>query len=108
MRNGNFYIRDSSNALEKIDKIPDNVLLNTADVGGLYLSIPQSTGLNSIKKVLQDRVNKQIPTIDLVKMAECVLSNNCFKFSEKVFLQISGTAVGKKFAPRYACIYVQA
>ena len=53
MRNCNSYIRDSSHFLEKIKNIrsiPDNAMLVTADVVGLYPSIPHSAGLNSLKK----------------------------------------------------------
>ena len=42
----------------------------------------------------------------LVKIAKFILSNNYFEFSEKVFQQILGTAIGTKFAPPYACIYM--
>ena len=102
MKNGKSYIRDSSHFLEKIkniSSIPDNALLVTADVVGLYPSIPHSAGLNSLKRAFEKRINKQIPTSDLVKMAEFVLTNNYFEFSEKIYQQISGTAIGTKFAP---------
>ena len=39
-------------------------------------------------------------------MAEIVLKNNLFEFNNKVFQQISGTTIGTKFAPPYACIYM--
>ena len=42
----------------------------------------------------------------LVKMAEFVLKNNYFQFSDKVYQKISGTAIGTKFAPPYACIFM--
>ena len=37
-------------------------------------------------------------------MAEFVLKNNYFKFHVQVKQQISGTAIGTKFAPTFACI----
>ena len=98
-----------SHFLERIKNmrsVPDNAMLVTADVVGLYSSIPHSAGLNSSKKAFENRVNKQIPTNDLVNMAKFVLSNNYFEFSKKVFQQISGTAIGTKFAPPYACIFI--
>ena len=82
-------------------------MLVTADVVVLYPSIPHSSGLNSLRKGLEKRVNKQIPTNDLVKMTKLVLSNNYFEFSEKVFQQILGTAIGTKFAPPHVCIYME-
>ena len=39
-------------------------------------------------------------------MAEFVLKNNYFEFDSNVKHQISGTAIGTKFAPPYACIYM--
>ena len=40
-------------------------------------------------------------------MAEFVLKNNYFEFDSNVKHQISGTATGTKFAPPYACIYME-
>ena len=39
-------------------------------------------------------------------MAEFILNNNIFKFNSKVYQQKLGTAIGTKFAPLYACIYM--
>ena len=49
---------------------------------------------------------KSKPTEQLVKMAEVVLRNNYFQFNSNLKHQISGTAIGTKFAPPYACIYM--
>ena len=109
MQNGNSYTRDSYHFLERIKNfhtIPDNAMLVTADVMGLYPSSPHSADLNSLKKAIEKHFKKQIPTSDLVKIAKFVLSNNYFEFSEKVFQQILGTAVGTKFVSPYACIYM--
>ena len=39
-------------------------------------------------------------------MAEFVLKNNFFKFNGSVTQQISGTFIGTRCAPIYACIYI--
>ena len=110
MQKGKWYIRDSGHFLEKIKNIntlPENaILLVTADVVGLYPSIPHQAGLSALKEALENRSVKKIPTENLIKMAEFVLKNNLFEFNNKVFQQISGTAIGTKFAPPYACIYM--
>ena len=101
---GKSYIKDSGNFLGKIKAlrcIPDNALLVTADVVGLYLSIPHQAGLIALKEALDKRLSKKIPTDDLIMMAEFVLSNNFFEFNSDTFQQISGTAIGTKFAPPY-------
>ena len=43
---------------------------------------------------------------DLVEMAEFIFKNNFFQFETIIIQQISGTAIGTKFAPPYgAFIY---
>ena len=73
---------------------------------GLDPSIPHKAGLNALEKALNNRTNKKVSTEDLVKMAKFVLKNNYFEFNGKVIQQISGTAIETKFAPPYACIYM--
>ena len=69
---------------------------------GLYPNVPYSVGLNALKSDLQNRKAKQIPTSDLLKMAELVLSNNCFELFDKVYLQNLETA--KSSPSPNACI----
>ena len=73
---------------------------------GLYPNIPHQADLKALKKALERRDIKKIPTEDLVRMAEFVLNNNIFEFNSKAYQQKSGTAIGTKFAPPYACIYM--
>ena len=80
--------------------IPDNAILVTADVVELYPSIPHQAGLIALKEALDKSLSKKIPTDDLIRMTEFVLSNS------DAFQQISGTAIGTKFAPPYVCIYM--
>ena len=65
---------------------------------------PHQTGLSALNETLKNRSDKKIPTENLIKMAELVLKNKLF--DSKVFQQISGTAIGTKFAPPYTCIYM--
>ena len=59
-----------------------------------------------MREVLDRREQKKIPTEELVQMAEFVLKNNFFEFNGQIKQQISGTAIGTKYAPTYACIYM--
>ena len=56
--------------------IPDNAILVTANMVGLYPSIPHQAGLIALKKAFDKRLSKKIPTDDLINMAEFVLSKN--------------------------------
>ena len=58
-----------------------------------------------LKKLLV-RENKFISADNKVKIAEFVLKNNYFQFNCKVKQQISGIAIGTKFAPDYACVFM--
>ena len=56
MQNGKSYIRDSRHFLERIKNIntfPENAMLVTADVVGLYPSIPHEAGLGALKGLLR-------------------------------------------------------
>ena len=45
-------------------------------------------------------------TETLLELAEIVLKNNIFQFNEKTLKQLRGTAIGTKFAPPYAIIFM--
>ena len=71
----------------------------------MHTMIPYEAGLSSLREALDKRTCKEIPTENLIKMAEFVLKNN-FEFDTNVYQQISGTAIGTKFSPPYACIFM--
>ena len=109
MQSGWSYIKDSGDFLKKIKNvgnIPENAILVTADVVGLYPNIPHNAGLKVLSNMLEAREHKAVSTEDLVKMARFVLENNYFEFNGDVKKQISGTAIGTKFAPPYACTFM--
>ena len=63
MQNWWFYIRDSNDFIKKISylkNIPDNALLETAFVVGLYLRIPQEAGLRALKEALNRSKEKDL------------------------------------------------
>ena len=86
--------------------ISSNTILVTADVVALYPSIPHESGLNAIKEALENRDKKSVPTSNILKMLEVALKNNYFEFNRNVKQQLSVTAIGTKFAPPYACIFM--
>ena len=109
MQEGKSYLRDTDDFLSKLKELgplPKNSILVTADVVGLYPSIPHKEGLLALKRALEKRANPKIPSKILIDMAEFVLKNNFFEFNENLFQQLSGTAIGTKFAPPYACIFM--
>ena len=76
--------------------------LVTADVVGLYPSIPHEVGLRALREALDKQDKKCISIQDLVKMAEFVLKKNFSEFNSKIKEQVLGTAIGTKFAPPFS------
>ena len=59
------YIKDSSDLIRKLKnlrKIPEGSILVTADVVGLYPSIPHTAGLQALENALNKRQHQKIPT----------------------------------------------
>ena len=76
-----------------------------AYVVGLYPSTPHEAGLKALREVLDQREQHTIPTSELIRMADFVLKNHYFELNGQIKQQISGTAVGTKFAPPYECLF---
>ena len=109
MKQGNLYIKDADDFLEKlraIGEIPKGAILVTADVVGLYPSIPHDESLKVLRNQYDKFIDKTVPTEEIIKMAEFVLKKNLFELNSKFYKQISGTGIGIKFAPPYACIFI--
>ena len=82
------------------------MILSTTDVVGLYPNITHSEGLTSLQRFLKLRDNKQISCDTFIELAEIVLKNNIFEFDEKTFKSARGIAIGIKFAPPYADLFI--
>ena len=101
------FIKDTNDFLKKLNELrdlPDEFILCTIDVVGLYPNIPHKEGLEAIRKALNKREDQSISTDSLILLAECVLKNNVFEHNMRYFKQLNGTAIGTKFAPPYAIL----
>ena len=109
MQSAKSYIKDTSDFFKKVNelgKLPENAILVTTDVVGLYFIILHADGLEALSTKLEEREDKSITTEDLLGMTRFVLKNIFFKFDSKIKQQISGTAIGTKFPPPYAWIFI--
>ena len=101
------YIKHSADFINKIGQIgdiPENAISVIADVVGLYPGIPPKAGLKALKNAMEKREQKHILTEKLINTADFVFKNNFFEFNVSVKQQVSGTTIGTKCAPTYACI----
>ena len=94
--------------IKELGQLPPGTILCTIDAFDLYPNIPHDEGLAFLKDFLGGRVDKQVTTDTLIELAELVLKNNIFEFSDKTYKQIHGTAIGTKFAPPYAVLFMAA
>uniref|UniRef100_A0A803K106 Reverse transcriptase domain-containing protein n=1 Tax=Xenopus tropicalis TaxID=8364 RepID=A0A803K106_XENTR len=100
------YVRDTTDFLQKLSEIgqlSDEFLLATFDVTSLYTSIPHVEGINAVKKLLCECGQYSSVEVNFfVQILSFILQKNFFKFQDKFYLQIRGTAMGSKVAPAYA------
>ena len=70
--------------MASLPPLPDDVIMCTIDAVSLYPNIPHNQGLIAMKKALDLRKDKRIPTESLIELAECILKitflNTIFHF----------------------------
>ena len=104
------YVKDSSHFLNliqnvKIDFTSRKVFLVTMDVISLYTNIPHEEGIQTVLDNVDDTeliVNKNVLNIFM----HLTLELNNFTFMNDNYLQIHGAAMGSRFSPSYANIYM--
>ena len=80
------YIKNTNDFLKKLrslTNLPNDIILCSVDVVGLYPNIPHDEGLSALQKRLELRREKKVSTSTLVELAEVVLKNNVFTFGKK-------------------------
>lgn len=76
------------------------------DTDSLYTNIAISEGIQAVKNIFVKYPDSKRPEKELLQLLHINLTRNDFEFENKFFLQIKGTAMGKKFAPAYANIFM--
>ena len=102
------YIKDTFHFVEIIKNIlvPPSAFLFSLDVTALYTNIQTSEGLLAVRNIFQKYPNSKRPEKELLQLLEINLTRNDFEFDDQFFLQTRGTAMGKRFAPAYANIFM--
>lgn len=102
------YLKDTTDFLNKLKstKITENSLLVTMDVESMYTNIDHESGLAAVEKAFNDNPDPKRPDQQILDLLELSLKNNDFQFNNETFLQTKGTAMGKKYAPSYANIFM--
>ena len=81
------HMKDINHFLDRLSslgKLPQEAILCTVDVVGLYPNIPYSEGLTFLRRALELRDNKQISSDTLIELAETVLKTIFFNSMKKL------------------------
>ena len=108
-RNVKIFIKDTNNFLKKLrplTNLPNDIILCSIDVVGLYPTIPHDEGQSALQRRLELKREKKVSTSTLVELAEVVLKNNVITYGKKTLKQLRGTAIGTKFAPPYSTLFM--
>jgi peptide-methionine (R)-S-oxide reductase len=101
------YVKDTNHFVticNDIQLAPQDRLI-TFDISSLYTNIPHQEGVEAIKEFMTPRIGAEKADM-LAQLALLVLQGNIFEFNDQLYIQISGSAMGTKFAPSLACIFV--
>ena len=102
------FIKDEFDFIRKIPgTVPSNIYAVSCDVTSLYTSIPSDLGLKAIDfwiDRLSHLVQRRFTKPFILESILFILENNYFMFDECMWHQLTGTAMGKAFAPPYACL----
>ena len=99
-------IKDTGHMLDIIDEInnsslPTNSILVGFDIGNMFPSIDNKSGLTSVHDILELRYSKFPPTSCVIEAIELCLSCNSSVFNNTNYLQTDSTAQG----PHISCSY---
>ena len=103
------HIKDSQHALEifrDFSFLGQNKLIFTMDITSLYTVIPNDEGLRALKHFFDHRTVTEPSSETLLRLAELILTLNCFSFGGNYHKQTNGATMGTKMGASYANLFV--
>lgn len=103
------YLKDTTSTIQLLEgiDIKGDYLLATVDVALLYTCIPQQLGVQAVTHFLdQDHSITDVQKAFIVELLEFATTHNYFWFNQNFFLQKRGVAMGAKFAPSLANLFM--
>ena len=89
--------------MASLPPLPDDVILCTIDVVGLYPNIPHNEGLIAALDLRKDKI---ISTESLIELVEFILKNKSFEHNLLFCKLLRGNAIASKMARPYAIIFL--
>ena len=84
--------------------LSSSAILVSFDVVNMFTSIDNNMGIASVRKYLDERESKDLPTDCVIEALELCLSSNSSVFNNTNYLQTDGTAQGPHMSCSYADI----
>ena len=104
------YIKDSTHALKifrDFNFSGQDKLIFTMNITSLYSHSQQRrSSIQALKHFFDQRNVKEPSSETLLRLAELVLTLNCFSFAGNYYKQIHGVAMGTRMGPRYSNLFV--
>jgi len=102
------YLKDTYDFVNKIKdtSIPTNALLVTADVSALYTNMLIDRSIEVVKDAFTRHPDASRPDKHILELLTIALTQNDFMFDNQLYVQKCGTAMGKRFAPNLANLYL--
>uniref|UniRef100_A0A8C5PB27 Reverse transcriptase domain-containing protein n=1 Tax=Leptobrachium leishanense TaxID=445787 RepID=A0A8C5PB27_9ANUR len=103
------YLKDTISVLKLLKEIKwePNFIFATCDVNSLYTIIPHEAGCKATEFfLLESKVFKLDQIQYIIEGINLILKNNYFWYGGDFYLQINGTAMGTRFAPSYANLFM--
>jgi len=103
------YLKDTYDFVDKITnvEIADSHLLVTGDITSLYTNMNIERILKTVEEAFDKYPNSSRPSSEVLELLEITLKGNDFSFNDEFYLQVSGTAMGKRYAPALANLYLE-
>ena len=102
------FLKDTTDFVQHIKNttVPPHSLLISIDVQSMYTNIDNVTGIQAVRKAFHRNPKLSRPDDQIIQLLEIGLLRNDFTFNNQVYLQCSGTAMGKRWAPSYANLFM--
>lgn len=102
------YVKDTYHFVNKLKNIRTcvNAYIFSIDVDSLCTNIDTTLGLKAVSECFNRNPDPSRPDDFILDLLKLTLERNDFEFNGKYFLQVSGCAMGRKYSPAYADIYM--
>jgi len=102
------FIKDSFNFIAILHDfiVSDVDFLVTIDINSLYTNIPIEGAITAITTMFNRYKDNRRPDSVIINLLKIILYNNDFTFNNVNYIQKKGVAMGQRFAPSVANIYL--